>query len=52
MQHGLNSVIFILFFGSSLIEALVDRNGWFAALFILLGLLFLYADTRKHTSHQ
>lgn len=42
-----NFVIFVLFFGIALIEALQKQNWLEAALFLALGLLSLRADFRK-----
>ncbi len=44
---GANFTVFILFFGVALIEALEKQNWLEAALFILSGLLFLWADVRE-----
>ncbi len=42
-----NSVVFLLFFGIALIEA-IQKNNWLeAALFLGLGVLSLWADIRK-----
>ncbi len=47
LKLGTNFAIFILFFGVALIEAFQKQNWLEAALFILLGLLFLWADIKK-----
>ena len=44
---GANFAVFMLFFGVALIEALQKQNWLEAALFVLLGLLFLWADMKK-----
>ncbi len=43
--------VFILFFGIALIEALQKQNWLEAALFLALGILSLWADTRKSGSN-
>ncbi len=48
MKHpklGTNFAVFIIFFGIALIEAFQKQNWLEAALFVLLGLLFVRADT-------
>ena len=47
IKLGANFAVFILFFGVALIEALEKQNWLEAALFIVLGLLFLWVDIRK-----
>lgn len=44
---GINSVIFILFFGIALIEAFQKQNWLEAVLFAALGILSLRADLKK-----
>lgn len=44
-----NFAIFVIFFGIALIEAVQQSNWLEAALFITLGVLFLWADFSKHT---
>ena len=41
---GTNITVFLLFFGLSLLEALGSRNWITAALWLLVGILFLRAD--------
>lgn len=44
---GTNSAIFILFFGVAAIEA-VQRHNWpMVTLWLLIGLVFLWADFKK-----
>lgn len=47
MKFGPNVAIFILFFGIALVEAFQLRNWLMAALFVLLGVMFLRADNLK-----
>ncbi len=47
LKFGANLAIFILFFGIALIEAIQKDNWVEAALFLALGLLFLWADAKK-----
>ncbi|MBI2046307.1 MAG: hypothetical protein HYT28_02715 [Parcubacteria group bacterium] len=42
-----NLAVFIIFFGIALIEALQKHNWFEAGLFLALGVIFLWADTRK-----
>ncbi|MEK7554785.1 MAG: hypothetical protein AAB518_02260 [Patescibacteria group bacterium] len=42
-----NFVVFIIFFGIALIEALQKKNWLGAGLFLALGVLSLWADFRK-----
>jgi len=42
-----NLAIFVLFFGLALIEAFQDQQWLKATLFLALGVLSLWADTRK-----
>lgn len=44
MMPGANLTIFVLFFGISLIDALVSRNWLRSLLWLAFGLLFLRAD--------
>lgn len=47
LNFGTNFVVFILFFGIALIEA-IQRDNWIGAcLFLALGLLSLWADAKK-----
>lgn len=39
--------IFILFFGVALVEAFQSQNLILAGLFLVIGLVFLYADNKK-----
>lgn len=48
MKIGTNIAIFILFFGIALVEALQANNWLLGGLFLLLGLVFLYADNQKN----
>ncbi|MFH0804046.1 MAG: hypothetical protein V1896_00370 [Candidatus Zambryskibacteria bacterium] len=43
-----NIAVFIIFFGIALIEALQKQNWLEAGLFLALGILSLWADTRKN----
>jgi hypothetical protein len=47
MKFGPNVAIFILFFGVALVEAFQSQNWLLAALFLLLGAMFLRADGAK-----
>lgn len=47
MKLGQNMVIFILFFGIALVEAIKSENWLLAVLFTLLGIMFLRADNTK-----
>jgi len=47
MKIGHNMAIFILFFGIALVEAFQSKNWLLALLFVLLGVLFLFADNAK-----
>jgi hypothetical protein len=47
IKLGANFAIFVLFFGVALIEAFQRQNWPEAVIFILLGLLFLWADIKK-----
>ena len=47
IKFGKNVAVFILFFGIALAEAFQSKNWLLAILFILLGLVFLYADNLK-----
>jgi len=47
MKFGPNIVVFILFFGIALVEAFQSQNWLLAALFALLGAIFLLADNSK-----
>jgi hypothetical protein len=47
-----NFAIFTLFFGIALIEALQKRNWLEAALFLGLGVLSLWADTRRRSGRR
>ncbi|MEK6967889.1 MAG: hypothetical protein AABX51_04625 [Nanoarchaeota archaeon] len=47
MKLGTNIAVFVIFFGIALVEALQSRNWLLAGLFLLLGLVFLYADNQK-----
>lgn len=47
MKLGTNMIIFILFFGVALVEAFQSQNWLLAGLFLILGLVFLYADNIK-----
>jgi len=42
-----NVTVFIIFFGVALIEALQKQNWLTAALFVALGALSLWVDTKK-----
>ena len=44
---GTNLVVFILFFGIALIEAFQRQNWLGAFLFVLLGIVFIWADRKK-----
>ena len=44
---GTNFAVFVLFFAIALIEALKNHNWLEAILFVLLGILFLWADNKK-----
>lgn len=39
--------IFILFFGLSLVEAIVNKNWLEAVIFILLGIMFIIHDKKR-----
>jgi len=39
--------IFVLFFGVALVEAFQSQNWLLAGLFLVIGLVFLYADNKK-----
>jgi len=43
-----NFAVFIIFFGIALIEALKNHNWIESLLFLILGIIFLLADIRKH----
>ena len=45
---GANFTIFILFFGIALVEAFQKQNWLGALLFILLGIVFIWAENRKN----
>lgn len=47
IKFGANFAVFVLFFGVALIEAFQKQNWLEAAIFVLLGLLFLWADIKK-----
>jgi hypothetical protein len=47
IKLGANFAIFVLFFGLALIEAVKKQNWPEAAIFVLLGLMFLRADVKK-----
>ncbi len=47
MKMGTNLVVFILFFGVALIEAFQEQNWLQASLFLILGMIFLWADFKK-----
>ena len=44
---GTNLAVFILFFGIALIEAFQKQNWLEAFLFVLLGIVFIWAGSRK-----
>ncbi len=44
---GANFAVFVLFFGIALIEAFKNQNWLEAALFVLLGLMFLWVGKGK-----
>ena len=48
IKAGLNLAVFILFFGIALIEAFQKNNWLEALLFVLLGIIFIWADNKKN----
>jgi hypothetical protein len=44
---GTNFAVFVLFFGIALIEAFQKQNWLEAVLFVLLGIVFIWAGSRK-----
>lgn len=44
---GANFAVFVLFFGLAILEAFKNQNWLESALFALLGLIFLWADSKK-----
>ena len=46
---GTNITVFLLFFGLSLLEALGSRNWVVAALWLVVGFLFLRADLSRRS---
>jgi cell division protein FtsW (lipid II flippase) len=46
-KFGTNSAIFLLFFGVALLDAFQTQNWLRVVLWVLIGLVFLYADLRK-----
>lgn len=48
MALGTNFVIFILFFGMALLDAVQTQNWLRVAVFAALAALSLWADARKH----
>jgi len=47
LKIGANFAVFILFFGIALIEAFQKQNWLEAFLFVLLGIVFIWAESRK-----
>jgi uncharacterized membrane protein len=47
MKLGTNSAVFILFFGIALIEAVQLKNWFVALIFIFLGVLSIFSDSKK-----
>ncbi len=47
MKLGTNAAIFMLFFGVAFFEAFQSQNLLLAGLFLVIGLVFLYADNVK-----
>ena len=47
LKFSANMAVFILFFGIALIEAFKNQNWLEAALFVLLGLMFLWVGKGK-----
>ena len=45
----INLAVFIIFFGTALFEAIQKQNWIEAALFVALGVLSLWADTKRKT---
>ena len=50
MRPGTNVTVFLLFFGIALLEALDERNWLKAALWLAVGLVFLFADNVRSRS--
>jgi len=44
---GTNSAVFVLFFGVATIEAFQTQNWLMVALWVAIGLVFLFADLKK-----
>lgn len=47
LKFGANFTIFILFFGIALIDAFENQNWYGALLFLLLAVMFIWADSRN-----
>lgn len=42
-----NVAVFVLFFGLALVEAVRNQNWFESAIFLILGILFLWADFKR-----
>jgi hypothetical protein len=47
MKFGVNFAVFVLFFGLALVEAIQSQNWLKAVIFLLLGIISLFADSRN-----
>ena len=47
IKLGIGFTVFIIFFGLSVIEAFQKRNWLWAALWVIIGTIFLVADNMK-----